>query len=45
LLEYTLYIIIENKAAGRYKINLRRRLVLHYRCIWIQSCEVWSHRQ
>ena len=25
--------IIGYKAAGRYKINLRRRLVLHYRCI------------
>ena len=22
----------------------RRRLPLHYLCVWIQSCEVWSHR-
>ena len=39
------YIYKGNVAAGRYKINPRERFLLHHRCTWIQSCEVWSYRQ
>ena len=38
-----LHIIIYSTTA-RDIIHPRRRLSLHYLCVWIQICEVWSHR-